>query len=189
MPVRFEWAYRNRGLALAPPYIFLLVCNTSATEEYLLTWPLGLTLFNLGVAMRMWAQIHLHYRLPVHKVLTRNGPYQYMRNPIYLGNTMMMLGITFTSRLLWFLPVMLLWCIVLYSLVVRREEAHLLLKYGRPYERYLQEVPRWIPRRSSDEPTAIDWEPYFWPSICAEIHCWLWLIPMVGKELFYFELT
>lgn len=189
MPVQYEWAYRLRGFAMVQPYLILFLCTFAVTEKYLITWPVGLTVFNFGVAMRIWAQMHLHYRLPVQKVLTCTGPYRFMRNPVYVGNTMMLLGITFTSRLLWFLPIMLLWCLVVYSLVIRHEERHLLEKYGNSYKQYLHRVPRWLPKRNADEQPDIDLEQYFWPSIRAEIHCWLLLIPMVGREWFILELV
>lgn len=178
--------YRVRGILMVPPVLFLLVTSLGETEWDGLLWPLGLFIFGCGVAVRVWAQMHLHYRLRVHKVLTTTGPYAYVRNPIYLANTTMLLGLTVTSGLLWFLPIMLLWCMAVYGMVVRREEAHLLGKYGEPYAEFLRTVPRWVPgsRRGQDEKPH-QTRGYLVPSLVAELHCLLWLVPLVGKELFW----
>lgn len=179
--------YKIRGILMAPPVLFLLVTFVGETERDLLVWPIGLAVFGLGVLIRVWAQMHLHYRLRMRKALTTTGPYAFIRNPIYVANTAMLLGLTVMSELLWFLPLMLVWCIAVYSLVVRREEAHLLDKYGEPYAKYLERVPRWVPgwivSRNHGEQQQQARE-YFWQSIAAELHCFLWLLPLIGKELF-----
>jgi hypothetical protein len=49
-----------------------------------------------------------------------------------------------------------------YPLVVAKEEAFLSHKFGEPYDRYRQEVPRWLPRLSQwHEPEHVDAMPRF----------------------------
>lgn len=183
MKVRFDWAYRRRGILMAPPYLVLFFVFAGEVEYSLYTWVPGLMVFALGVLIRVWAQMHLHYRLEIRKQLTLTGPYRFVRNPIYIANTLMLLGLTAMSELLWFVPVMLLWCMGVYSLVVRREEAHLSEKYGEPYLQFLRDIPRWIPQwHKSVSPRAMV-RAFFWPSVRAELHCLLLLIPLVCKEL------
>jgi len=172
---------------MAPPFLFLVLTFVGEMEWDSLVWPLGLVFFGLGVLVRVWAQMHLHYRLRIRKSLTTTGPYAFLRNPIYVANTTMLLGLTIMSELLWFLPIMLVWCIAVYSLVVRREEAHLSHKYGQPYRDYMRDVPRWLPRigvHSRLRDTSTRARRFFWQSVLAELHCALWLIPLVGKEAF-----
>ncbi len=179
--------YKIRGILMVPPFLFLLFVFFRETEQDNIIWPAGLAIFGIGVLLRVWAQTHLHYRLKVRKTLTTTGPYACIRNPIYVGNTVMMLGLTVLSELLWFLPVMFFWCVIVYSLVVRREEAHLLGKYGEPYAEYLRKVPRWMPGVMTDRNRAgrsRQGRSFLWPSIVAELHCFLWLIPLVAKEVF-----
>ena len=125
---------------MVPPVVLLVVIFIGETEQRMLVWPTGLILFGAGLVLRIWDQMHLHYRLPIHKILTATGPYAHVRNPIYIGNTAILLGLTVLSELLWFLPFMLLWCMAVYGLVVRREEEHLLKKYGEPYAAFLRET-------------------------------------------------
>ncbi len=180
----YNLIYKIRGILMVPPFLFLVCVFYGETEQGNVIWPAGLLLFTFGVLIRVWSQMHIHYRLKIHKTLTMTGPYVYLRNPIYVANTIMLLGLTVLSELLWFLPVMLLWCILVYSFVVRREEAHLLGKYGLPYSEYLQNVPRWVPCFGEKRNVQLKTKRFFWPSIIAELHCLLWLIPFIGKELF-----
>ena len=136
----------------------------------------------LGTFVRLWAQQHLHYRLDIRKQLTETGPYRLLRNPIYVGNTLMCLGAVAASELLWLMPVTLLWCAALYTLVVQDEEAHLLEKYGRPYRAYLLRVPRWLPRVFHLESLGLV-NRHFVKSLVSELHCLLVLLPFVIKEM------
>jgi len=137
--------YRFRGRLFLPVVMFLLLCHSGESEAWFV-FPAAAVLFAAGFAVRVWAQVHLRYRLDVHRVLTATGPYAYVRNPAYIGSTLILLGLCVASELLWFLPFMLAWCVVVFTGAVRYEEAHLLRKHGEPYRRYLARVPRWRPR-------------------------------------------
>lgn len=174
-------AYRLRGIVMSPFYIVLVLVFVWELEYDAIVWPVGLAVFFVGVAVRVWAQTQLHYRLRIRKHLTTTGPYAYVRNPIYIANTFMLVGLTIMSELIWFVPIMTAWCALVYSAVVRYEEHHLADKYGEPYLRYREATPRWIPRTPDKlRHTAV--KPYLWPSLVAEAHCLLLLIPLIGKE-------
>jgi len=175
-------AYRFRGVLAIPPFLFALFCRSYETEIDTLTWPLGISVFLLGLFLRIWAQQHLHYRLKVKKYVTVTGPYSLMRNPIYVGNLLICLGLVIGSELLWFAPIAFFYCFGIYSLVVRYEEGHLLEKYGEDYRKYLFEVPRWWPQTLRFENLGIKNE-YFRAAIIAEIHCVLALLPYLVKEI------
>ncbi len=143
------WAFRFRGALAAVPLVVAAVTFRWETERDVLMWSVALTLVALGMALRTWAQQHLHHRLGIPLRLTRTGPYSLIRNPLYVGNTLICVGATFASELLWMVPVTLAWCLVLYSVVVRYEESVLRANYGGGYQSYAASVPRWIPRRLS----------------------------------------
>jgi protein-S-isoprenylcysteine O-methyltransferase Ste14 len=173
--------YRLRGYLISLPLIFAFISNFFETEDDWLVWSGGVFIFLFGLFLRIWAQEHLHYRLKVKKYLTTTGPYSFVRNPIYLGNTFICAGLVFTSELLWLVPFTLLYCFCIYSLVVSYEERHLLEKYGESYRKYLSEVPRWFPKISYFRALGIRNE-YFRASIIAEIHFLLLVLPFVLKE-------
>lgn len=183
MQERFTLAYKLRGALMAPPVLFIMLALYRETGHHAVIWPVGLAVFTAGVALRVWAQMHLHYRLKVRKVLTMTGPYTFIRNPIYVANTTMLLGVTVLSGLLWFLPIMLVWCVAVYYFVVRREEFHLTNKYGRDYEEFLTTTPRWIPRMTRNARPCPTTRPFLWPSIRTELGCFLLVLPFVAKEV------
>lgn len=174
-------AYHFRGVLITPPFIFALFCFSSETEMDCLIWPLGVSLFLSGLLLRVWAQQHLHYRL-FKKYLTTTGPYSFVRNPIYVGNLLICLGLVISSELLWFAPIAFFYCFGIYSFVVRYEEGHLLEKYGEDYRKYLLEIPRWWPQTIRFKNLGIKNE-FFRATIIAEIHCTLALLPYLLKEI------
>lgn len=183
-PTRFFYQYR--GLLLAPPLLFSVLCTWAETENDWVIFPVGLSLFGVGVGLRFWAQCHLHYRLSVRKQLTTTGPYRFVRNPIYIANFLIVGGLAVTSELLWLVPAMLLWTAYVYRGTVRYEESHLARKYGSPYEAYCAHVPRWKPALPvgvvSSGPSV---RPFFASSAFAELHNLLILAPFILKEIIH----
>jgi protein-S-isoprenylcysteine O-methyltransferase Ste14 len=142
----FRAMYKWRGLLAALPVIFSIFCFVGEYEDKRVIWPLGVLLIVAGWVLRMWAQKHLGYRLKIKRRVTTSGPYALVRNPLYIANTLVILGAVAMCEVIWMLPMTILWCALIYSFVVRYEEAHLAAKYGRDYLDYLHTVPRWLPR-------------------------------------------
>ena len=156
--------YSLRGALIAPAYIFTFFCNYRENENGMF-FAMGLALFAAGFLLRIWSQMHLHYRLKEHKILTMTGPYTVVRNPIYIGNTLILVGTTLIAELAWFAPIMLLACMITYALVVRYEERHLSEKYGAPYRDFLIQVPRWIPSMKNMTELSSDHLRFLLPSM------------------------
>lgn len=181
-----EAAYRNRGLLLTIPYLFMILYVYGETENDFLIWSSGLFIFLAGYGLRVWSRSHHPYRVPLRTGPTTTGPYAHVRNPIYLANTTMLAGVAVLSELVWFVPFVLVWCMVVYSFVVRREEAHLSSKFGGLYDEYFKAVPRWIPHlhRYSVEGRTTNRVPWV-NSFALETHCLLLCVPLIGKELLW----
>jgi protein-S-isoprenylcysteine O-methyltransferase Ste14 len=80
------------------------------------------------------------------KELVVTGLYNYVRNPMYVGVLVIVMG-----HFLWFKAVwMILYGAVVYLafhlFVTLYEEPHLKKTFGADYEVYVGRVPRWIPR-------------------------------------------
>jgi len=178
----FKRAYQFRGILVSPPLLFAIFSFSHEIENDWLIWPLGILTFILGFTLRIWAQQHIHYRLDIRRHLTTTGPYSFVRNPIYIGNTLICLSATILSELLWLIPVTIVWCAVVYSLVVHYEETRLKELYGEEYLRYMLETPRWTPNFLNIKNIKLI-NQYFGISILAEIHCFLILVPFVLKEI------
>jgi protein-S-isoprenylcysteine O-methyltransferase Ste14 len=72
------------------------------------------------------------------------GPYAYVRNPMYLGHLIFMLGLAITF---YSLPALFLLAFhfVWFDRRVRRDERHLEQRFGADYVAYMARVKRWIP--------------------------------------------
>lgn len=176
-------AYKFRGHMVCIPLLIGVLCAWHEHENNPLTWVVSGTVFGGGLFIRIWAQQHLRFRITREMALTRTGPYALVRNPIYIGNTLICLGLVTASELLWLVPISLLTCMATYSVVVRHEERKLIRLYGEPYVEFLSQVPRWLPRLQPGY--RPDWiTSHLKPSIRAEAYNLLLLIPFILKELF-----
>ena len=75
------------------------------------------------------------------------GPYRWVRNPMYLGGWMMLLGFALFERSLSMLLFGLAWIFVVHLFVVYVEEPGLRRRFGEPYDAYCKATRRWVPRR------------------------------------------
>lgn len=78
------------------------------------------------------------------RLLVIRGLYHYSRNPIYVGDAAVILGIAFLNGGLAPLLYVGLYVVAMEALIVLREEPGLKKRFGSDYERYCSEVPRWL---------------------------------------------
>ncbi|MBW2641992.1 MAG: isoprenylcysteine carboxylmethyltransferase family protein, partial [Deltaproteobacteria bacterium] len=74
------------------------------------------------------------------------GPYRYVRNPMYVGLFLVLIGETMLYASLFVLLYSLFLVAAAHIFVVFYEEPTLRRKFGESYEKYLRSVPRWLPR-------------------------------------------
>jgi len=75
-----------------------------------------------------------------------NGLYGYCRNPMYLAEIFIFLGLFSLSGyiLLFFYPIAFF--LIVNMLVIYLEEPEMQRKFGKQYAEYVKKVPRWIPK-------------------------------------------
>jgi protein-S-isoprenylcysteine O-methyltransferase Ste14 len=76
--------------------------------------------------------------------LVTSGPFSFSRNPIYLANTMITIGVGLMFGILWFIPLAIIAALVTQELAIKREEAHLDARFGKAFRDYAKKVRRWI---------------------------------------------
>lgn len=77
--------------------------------------------------------------------LVTEGLFHHCRNPLYVGNIMMLTGVGLISNSLIFLIIMVpLFCFI-YQAIVLAEENYLRGKFGPGYDEYTRNVSRWMP--------------------------------------------
>lgn len=170
-----ELVYRYRGPLLAPPLLAALVLGGDGDGIW--AWAVGAALFAAGAGLRVWAQEHVRYRLDGAHSLATTGPYRRLRNPVYLGTTLLCVGTVATTGRPWLAAVTAAWCAGVYAPAVRFEEAHLREKFGEAYRRYRRRVPRWRPRLGAG-PLELTNE-HLGPALRAEAGTLLVLAPFV----------
>lgn len=79
------------------------------------------------------------------KHLVVDGLYRYVRNPMYLGVLVLLLGETAFFKSGALLRYTALWFIVVQLFVVLYEEPSLRRRFGESYQRYCRSVHRWVP--------------------------------------------
>jgi protein-S-isoprenylcysteine O-methyltransferase Ste14 len=82
--------------------------------------------------------------------LITGGPFSYVRNPLYVGNFLLSLGICLAAWpwMPWMAIIFIAAFAVQYGFIVAVEEDTIRKSLGEKYERYCLEVPRWLPRLS-----------------------------------------
>ena len=142
-------AFKLRGVLMIPPVVFVAL-STRWEWEYdpgILT--LGLAIFLPGMILRIWSQRYLRYRLRDDHVLAVAGPYALCRNPVYIGNMLILAGVTVLCELVWAVPFVILWATLIYDRAVRFEETRLNKRYNLDYANYSATVRRWVPKSLS----------------------------------------
>jgi protein-S-isoprenylcysteine O-methyltransferase Ste14 len=80
------------------------------------------------------------------KELVAVGFYRYVRNPMYVGIFLLLLGHFLWFKFLWLIVYLAITFLIVHFFVTLYEEPTLKRKFGAAYEEYLKRVPRWMPR-------------------------------------------
>ena len=91
-----------------------------------------------------------------------SGPFAYVRNPLYVGNILLYTGIGIMSWSLFpYLQIVaLLFFAVQYHFIVLEEEKYLKEKFGETYNKYVKNVPRFIPRFIPYKDSTLEQPPF-----------------------------
>ena len=109
---------------------------------------LGIGFLIIGIFLTLWAMSGLGFKKALGqdtKTLHHVGFYQYMRNPQIVFYGIAILGIPILWPSLYALGWVLLFIIIAHMMVLTEEE-HLSKIYKEDYEKYCEDVPRYIPR-------------------------------------------
>lgn len=116
-------------------------------------WPIGIGLFVtvLGQLIR-GITIGLAYIVRGGKDgkvyaegLVTTGLFSHCRNPLYVGNVLMLLGVGILSNSLIFTAIIMPLFMLIYQAIVLAEENFLRGKFGAAFDEYCKKVNRWIP--------------------------------------------
>ena len=147
------------GVIAPPPLIFAIPGIIAALvgrafpvqvmpQPFALT--LGIVLTVAAIALMVWAmpkfrqaQTSVMPYKPTTAIIS-TGPFAFTRNPLYLGMTLLYVGITLIGNTIWPLVLLPFVLAVMQRGVIEREERYLERKFGDEYLRYKSRVRRWI---------------------------------------------
>lgn len=112
----------------------------------------------LAAMLRTWATSYLSTEVMKHEEvqsasLVADGPYRYVRNPLYLGNILMTFSFAALATRVGAL-ITIIGVLVFILRLIGREEAQLEVSQGESYRRFLSAVPRLLPSVSPRLPSS-----------------------------------
>lgn len=159
----FVFRWRGYLILLLFPIIllsFLGFCYPFGSHKFDLLWEIGCLLISLlGLSVRVLtvgtAPHGTSGRYTSRRradVLNTTGMYSIVRHPLYLGNYLIFLGVSFFPRA-WFLPIIVSLAFILhYERVIFSEEEFLEGKFGNEFREWAARVPTIIPRFTDYQP-------------------------------------
>jgi len=139
-------------LLVAAAFAINAVVPTTSQPPDSMIWLriVGTAVCAAGIALDLWAVLtmfqHRTNILP-HRAADRlvtSGPFAFSRNPIYLGNTTLLIGLAIVLANPVFLIAAYLNVVLVNKLAIEREEAHLASCFKEAWHAYAARVPRWI---------------------------------------------
>lgn len=145
------FVFRTRGL-----YMFVAIAVSMVIKPYTggTTTPLfilaGLMVIAAVQCFRMYSASYLWGRQAVDKIeaefLCTAGPYAYFRNPLYLGNFLIGIGLCIALNEWYAYALFIASYAFVYSIVIPYEEKYLQEKFGTAYTEYKTQTGRLLPR-------------------------------------------
>jgi protein-S-isoprenylcysteine O-methyltransferase Ste14 len=154
---------RGPNVRIPPPLLFAMPLLTGFIVQHFVpirivtgAYPartlrlVGIAEIAIALVLMAWAMstfVRLRTPIiPVHRAraLVNEGPFTLTRNPMYLGFTVLYIGITFVANAFWplvFLPEAIA---LTYLFAIRLEEAYLTREFGDAYREYCSRVRRWV---------------------------------------------
>jgi len=188
--------HKNSGHALAQSLGHLHGATNSSLDHRLIFGVAALIAI-LASAIRTWGTAYLRPEVMVsmhlHSArLVAEGPYRFVRNPLYLGNILIALAMGLMASRLGLAVLVVGNAIFVYRLILR-EEANLEATQGDSYRAYCAAVPRLIPALRPRVPTA-GGVPDFWAGLLGELFFWTFTASLVvfavtmNQSLYYWVL-
>lgn len=155
-------AISARPSAIPWPPILVVLCAAGASISghlWPIAWPgtndtaarvVGLAIGAGGILLAIWAVWTLHQAktniLP-HKAATHlvtTGPFARLRNPIYVADVMILLGVAELTKNVWFVAAAAVFGVLVTFLAILPEERHLEARFGDAYRAYRAKSRRWL---------------------------------------------
>lgn len=149
----------NPGVIALPPLLYGATFTGVLAFHWLFPLPvleqgvalwLGVALLLVGLGIGLWGQrtmraagSNVNPSEPTTAIVT-GGPFRFSRNPMYVGLTLIYLGLSLAVNTGWGFIALVPLLVVMHHGVVLREERYLERKFGETYQRYRAKVRRYV---------------------------------------------
>ncbi len=164
----FLFHYRNGLFPLA--YTALVFKSQPLFHDYQIAAMLGFLVGAIGQLLRA-VTIGLEYiirggrhRQVYAENLVQGGIFAHCRNPLYVGNFLMLMGVGLASNSILFLSVAIPFFAFSYWAIIAAEENYLRNKFGQEFDEYCARVNRLIPNFTGLGQT-LTWTRFNWPRL------------------------
>lgn len=120
--------------------IFVLIVSLVGEPEKSLLY-IGTVVAIAGALVRLWASGHVKKN----KELATDGPYAYVRHPLYVGNILLLVGYSIAASLVWPFIVMVALLFFYYPPTITYEDNKLHQHFGESWERWSKNTYALIP--------------------------------------------
>lgn len=166
--------FRTRGI-----WMFIALAAASGIKiasggtTPLLLFVTGAAVVTIAQAYRVWVAGYLGGKQAVAEAqadfLCMSGPYAYVRNPLYIGNFFIGIGLAMTINEWYAYALFALNYLLVYLVVISYEEKFLEKKFGSAYAEYKTHTGRLIPKfhgyKKGQKTT-----PDYWAGFWGEVH-------------------
>ena len=125
--LRAQLARRRVTLGFVAALAALILARPTWTS-----WTVGLMVACAGEAIRVWAAGHIEKGREV----TTSGPYRWMKHPLYVGSSVMAVGVMVAARSPVLAVLTTVYMVATITAAITFEEAHLRQSFGAAYDRY-----------------------------------------------------
>ena len=155
-------AYRVRPLNFPwTPFVYLIAILAAVMLDrhfplelldgwYLAFLVAGVALLSISLWIGFWGFRKLYQNgtamlslNPATRLVT-SGPFRFSRNPVYLAYTLATLGAGMVTGNAWLIAAAILTAGITHAWIIRREELHLLARFGFEFETYCRRTRAWI---------------------------------------------
>jgi protein-S-isoprenylcysteine O-methyltransferase Ste14 len=147
-----QFWFRYRGLLLPIAVVLYLLPSPHLMQEPAVAGLIGFAIALVGQAIRS-ANVGLEYIIrggKDHKVyaesLVTGGIYSHVRNPMYVGNVFLVVGLAIASNSWVFVLAGIPIAVLMHVAIIAAEEHFLRGKFGAEFDAFCARSPRWIPK-------------------------------------------
>ena len=147
-----NFLYHYRNFLFPVFYALLFVKSRPIFDDYRLALGIGLAVGLIGQLVRVLT-VGLKYiirggknRKVYAEDLVTDGIFAHSRNPLYVGNVLIIIGLGIMSNSMLFNLVMSPLFVLIYQFIIHAEEDFLRTKFGDAYEAYCKHTNRWLPK-------------------------------------------